>query len=463
MGSDADPPVLEVADFYYAYSGASVNALDGISFRVTPGECLGITGPSGCGKTTLLLATCGLLKGGRSNGTFRFAKGLTEPVVGMVFQNADSQILSTTAEDEVAFGPTNLNFPSSDIKQRVKAALSEVGLSGYENRNVETLSAGEKHRLTLASVLSMNPSILLLDEPAAQLDGPGKSSLLMIMKRLKRQGYTLIVADHDMDLYKTLADRFVLMKDGRIHKVSEELVEVQEPPAKAPAAHHRNITGSLNSSAIQLHQVSISQPNGPFILDRATMEIHGGELVHLFGENGTGKSTLLKTIAGLIRPEAGGVNVTGIDSPKPEQLRWKVGLLLQNPARQLFEDTVFQEVSFSLRRQGLSFQEVHARVSEALAVCGVEHLSDRSPFTLSYGEQHRVTLASVIVLQPEVLLLDEPFSGLDFAQRYRLLRVLENHRERHLCTVMIASHDPLPDPDWPDRTLSLEAGRLVEI
>jgi energy-coupling factor transport system ATP-binding protein len=93
----------------------------------------------------------------------------------------------------------------------------------------------------------------------------------------------------------------------------------------------------------------------------------------------------------------------------------------------------------------------------------VEHLSDRSPFTLSYGEQHRVTLASIIVLQPEVLLLDEPFSGLDFAQRHRLLRVLENHGERHLCTVMIASHDPLPDPGWPDRTLSLEAGRLVEI
>jgi len=463
MGSDAEPPILEMTDFYYAYPGASANALDGISFGVTRGECVGITGPSGCGKTTLLLATCGLLKGGKSSGTFRFAKDLAEPVVGMVFQNADSQILSTTVEDEVAFGPTNLNFPSSDIRQRVKASLSEVGLSGYENRNVETLSAGEKHRLTLASVLSMNPSVLLLDEPAAQLDGPGKGSLLMIMKRLKQQGYTLIVADHDMDLYKTLADRFVLMKDGRIQKVSEELVGVQEPPAKVPAAHHGNITGSLNSLAIHLHQVSISQPNGPFILDQATMEIHRGELVHLFGENGAGKSTLLKTIAGLIRPEAGGVNVIGIASPRPEQLRWKVGLLLQNPSRQLFEDTVFQEVSFSLKQQGLSTQETHARVSEALAVCMVEHLSDRSPFTLSYGEQHRVTLASIIVLQPEVLLLDEPFSGLDFAQRHRLLRVLENHRERHLCTVMIASHDPLPDPGWPDRTFSLEAGRLGEI
>jgi energy-coupling factor transporter ATP-binding protein EcfA2 len=463
MVSPVKPPVLQVTDFYYAYSGASANALDGISFRVTPGECVGITGPSGCGKTTLLLATCGLLKGGKSSGTFRFAKGMTEPAVGMVFQNADSQILSTTVEDEVAFGPTNLNFPAPDIRQRVKVSLSEVGLSGYETRNVETLSAGEKHRLTLASVLSMNPSILLLDEPAAQLDAPGKSSLLMIMKRLKQQGYTLIVADHDMSLYQTVVDRFVLMKDGRIQNVSEELFEVQEPLAKVPAIHPRNITGSLNSSAIHLHQVSISQPNGPFILDQATVEIHRGELVHLFGENGTGKSTLLKTIAGLIRPEAGGVNVIGIASPKPEQLRWKVGLLLQNPSRQLFEDTVFQEVSFSLKRQGLSSQEIHARVSEALAVCMVEHLSDRSPFTLSYGEQHRVTLASILVLQPEVLLLDEPFSGLDFAQRYRLLRVLENHRERHLCTVMIASHDPLPDPGWPDRTLSLEAGRLVEI
>lgn len=165
---------VEVVDLSYRYPGAGAEVLRGISLFLKGGECICLTGPSGCGKSTLLLAISGLLKGGDLKGSCRAGNGDRTPPMGIVFQNAESQILSTTVEDEVAFGPMNLGLPAGETGKRVRTALQAVGLSGYETRNVEELSAGEKHRLTLASVLSMEPPVFLLDEPTAQLDRKGK-------------------------------------------------------------------------------------------------------------------------------------------------------------------------------------------------------------------------------------------------------------------------------------------------
>jgi len=191
------------------------------------------------------------------------------------------------------------------------------------------------------------------------------------------------------------------------------------------------------------------------------MEVRPSERVHLFGENGAGKSTLFKLITGLLRPDSGRVDVLGLVRPSPEKLKGRVGLLLQNPVRQLFENTVREEVSFALKRQSIPATEFDERVAESLAYCDIEHLAGRSPFTLSYGERHRVTIAAMIALRPRLLLLDEPFSGLDFAFRRRMLETLKAYCDRHDCAMIAASHDALPDPDWADRSFILKDGRLT--
>ena len=382
--------------------------------------------------------------------------------MGIVFQNAESQILSTTVEDEVAFGPANLGLPAGETGRRVRTALQAVGLSGYETRNVEELSAGEKHRLTLASVLSMEPPVFLLDEPTAQLDRKGKEALRAILQGLKERKYAIVVADHDVRPYQGIADRFLFMNNGRIENepslepVPSEasLCRLTEEGVRLPRPDAHPLIG--------LSKVCFSRAKGRPVLSDLSMEVRTGERIHILGDNGAGKSTLFKVITGLLRPDSGSVDVLGKSLPKPEHLKGRIGLLLQNPVRQIFENTVYEEVAFSLRRQGLSAAEIEERTVNALALCDLLHLRDRSPFNLSYGERHRVTLASVMAIRPQVLLLDEPFSGLDFEFRRRVLDILEAFGKQYGCAIVLTSHDQLIDPCWADRSFLMSDGRLTD-
>ncbi len=446
-------PALQMIDYSYTYLDTPVPSLCNASFSINEGECVCVTGPSGCGKTTLLMAIQGLLKAGHASGAIRLRKNGWNLDVGMVFQNAESQILCTTVEDEVAFGPENLGLLS---KERVQGSLCNVGLTGFEKRNVEQLSAGEKHRLTIASVISMEPGLLLLDEPTSQLDTDGKQKLMEILKRLKERGHALLITDHNLDPFRSIADRFVFMKSGYIlgeaHDVKTSVLSKRVDSKTTPEVHR--------PLAITVENLCLSGTNGLNVFNGVKMRIHRGELVHLFGQNGAGKSTLMKCIAGLMPPDSGSIQVIGIESPRPDRLLGKVGFLFQNPQRQIFEDTVYEEVAFSLKRMCISKEEIHRRVVETLTLCDVIDLSGRPPLTLSFGEQHRVALASVIAPKPEVLLLDEPFAGLDFAQRHRILHILSELRQRYGTTILIASHDLLPEPHWADRVLNLQGGRV---
>ena len=183
----------------------------------------------------------------------------------------------------------------------------------------------------------------------------------------------------------------------------------------------------------------------------------------IHGQNGVGKSTLLKCMSGLIKPEKGRIEVTGMGRPSMDRLLGKIGFLFQNPERQLFEDTVWDEVAFSLKRMGLSEQDINSRVAEALETFQVDHLRNHSPLTLSFGEQHRVALASVVAPRPEILMLDEPFAGLDFARRKKILKILSRLCEKRGTTVLIASHEFLPHEAWAHETLLLKEGRIEKM
>ncbi|MRR57925.1 MAG: ABC transporter ATP-binding protein [Deltaproteobacteria bacterium] len=458
--------MLEVTGLTYTYTGERLPALEDISFKVAPGECVCFCGHSGCGKTTLLLALKGLLREGTMAGEVRCGDGRPSgddilSGFGLVFQNAESQLLCSTVFDEVAFGAENLCIPPGEINLRIVEALTAVNLLEFGNRNVERFSAGQKQRLCIASVLSMHPGVLLLDEPTSQLDRKGRNDLLAVMRRLKGEGISIVIAEHNIEPFVGLIDRYYLMSGGTITDVLDQSPEQYRcEHLNGSADHHRHGTAITGTTVVAAENLSVSYPGSKNILTDVSLSVMKGELVHLHGENGCGKSTLLKTIAGAISPDSGKLRVEDREYPKMGELLGTVAILFQNPQRQLFEDTVADEVAFTLKRLKLSKEELECRVQTALADCEASHLSDRLPLTLSFGEQHRVALASVIAPDPALILLDEPFAGLDPTQRLRLLKILAKLRDERGTSIVIASHDPLPDMNWADRIVVMENGRI---
>lgn len=449
-------PVLNIDNLSYTYPGRAAPALTGVNLSLEAGECLCLTGPSGCGKSTLLRAVMGLA--GEEGLTGGLKVNGPAPATGMVFQNVDSQLLCTTVADETAFAPRNLGLDQAGIEARQRAALASVGLTGLEERNVEELSAGQKQRVSLAAVLAMEPRLLLLDEPLAQLDGAGRTALVETLARLKAAGHALVISEHNLTPLAGLADGYGLLdRDGRWLGGGDSPLD---PPLPGPLPGMRETTGQR--PVVRAEGLVLEGRNGP-VLDGADLTIQPGDRVHLFGANGAGKTTLLRCLAGLLRPRGGRLKVAGLTRPKPEKLVGRVGYLFQNPQRQLFEETVRAEIAFTLGRMGLSRQEREYRVDETLEMCRIGHLAHRPPLALSWGEQHRTALAVVLALRPELLLCDEPLAGLDWESRFNLLAVLARLAYEHGTAVVIASHDPLPHPDWAVRRLVLEGGRIARV
>ncbi len=456
--------VLNINALAYTYPGASRPSLADVSCTVRAGECLCVTGNSGCGKTTFLHAVKGLLRGGRREGTVDVTvpdDGWSTPV-GIVFQSAESQILCTTVAEEVAFGPENLCVPPDEIALRIRRSLRSVGLGDCEERNVERFSAGQKQRLAIASVLSMNPAVLLLDEPTSQLDSAGKRRLCDILAGLKSQGYTIVMAEHDPRPFVTIIDRYLSMAEGSVTADSATLPEHIANAFRCDPVARCGVDPE-EPATIVVDGLSLTYPETGTALNDVSLRVHRGERVLLYGRNGAGKSSLLRCLAGLETPDAGTIELAGVGAPRPDRMTRKVGFLFQNPARQLFAESVHDEVAFTLRRLGYGRQEIQRTVAEALELCGIPHLAQRAPLTLSFGEQHRVALAAVVAPRPGVLLLDEPFAGLDIPQRLALLAILADMPARYGTTVLIASHDRLLDEGWADRTLLLNGGILGTI
>jgi energy-coupling factor transport system ATP-binding protein len=449
------PAAARLEDFSYAWPGAGDWTLWGLSMEFPQGECHCLTGATGSGKTTLALALKELLPSGRGAGCLRCpaAPGEARAAVGLVLQNPATQMLTESVGAEVAFGLENLCLPPEQMPERVRAALDAVGLTLPFGHPTDRLSMGEKYRLLIAAQLVLEPALLILDEPAGQLDGAGLQGLSDIIARLKRSGLAVLLCEHRPGPLAGEIDRYWhLDTDGRLQPGGASF---SQPPAEA--ARPRPVGGE---PVVEVEGLSVATGDATPAWQEANLVLHRGERVLLRAANGAGKTTMLRCLAGFLAPGQGTVRVFG-RSPQPRQLRGRVGFLFQNPRRQLFEMTVFAEVAFTLRRLGVPRAQLAKRVAGTLEMCGITHLSERSPHQLSYGQQHLVALAAVLAPEPELLLLDDPLAGLDPSAAAAVSSALVAVSEKQGTTILWTSHHASPDRTWSHRTLAIEGGAIV--
>ena len=447
--------ILRLKNFAYTYSGATDATLKNITLDIRPGECHCLIGNTGSGKTTLALALKDLLPSGAQSGQVWVAPrqdGL--PGVGLVLQNPETQLLSPTVGAEVAFGLENLCVDAAHMPDRVCEALDMVGLERSLESKTEHLSMGQKYRLIMAALLVMKPALLVLDEPSAQLDVTGLAPLKATLENLKRAGISFLLCEHQPEWLSDAIDAYWRLEDGELRGISEAEVRQSAAPGMSPAEGAHEGAGAV----IVADRLSAAHaPDMPIWAD-ASFSVGQGQCVAVCGPNGEGKTTLLRCMAGFLKPAAGKIEVLGA-SPDPRVLRGKIGYMLQNPGRQLFENTVFDEVAFSIKRLGV--RDVAPRVSDLLAHCRIAHLAGHSPHKLSYGQKHLVALASALVSSPRILLMDDPFAGLDRHCRLAVLDLLQARRSHDALTIVWAAHHPHHIPGGVDAQLRIEGKRIV--
>ena len=515
--------IIEARDLWYLYPNAGEPSLKGLNMDIGRGEFVLLTGPSGCGKTTFCRCLNGLIPhfyDGELRGELRVS-GLNtreHPIaelarhVGLVFQNPDNQIFALTVEKEVAFGPENLGLDRREILEAVEWALRAAGIAELRHRGTNELSGGQKQRLAIASVLAMRPEIIVLDEPTSFLDPMGAERIFEVLERLRREfQITVILIEHRVDLAVRYADRVVVFNDGRIiaNGSPEEVFGAEEsrlagvgtpkiielgkrlarrgvslgglpitvedfvsrmrkalpahggpPPAWRMRRREPEFPGG--SPIIEVEGISYTYPNGVRAIDGVSLTINRGEFIAIMGENGAGKTTLVKHFNGLLKPQTGRVIVDGVDTSKASvaALARKVGLVFQNPDDQLFAESVEEEIRFGLRNFGFEGDVIEKRVEWALNLLDIERYRRSSPFTLSGGERKRVALASVLAWDPEVVVLDEPTIGQDYAQKERLRHFLMQLRTRGK-TVIMVTHDVEFVAENRPRVILMAGGRII--
>jgi energy-coupling factor transport system ATP-binding protein len=488
---------------YESGDGGSFLALDDISVSIHEGEFVAVVGANGSGKSTfarlasaLLVPQSGVVKLAGLDSSRAENRARIHSTIGMVFQFPEDQIISTTVEEDVAFGPENMGLPASEIRQRVDEALERVGLAEVRYRPPHLLSAGQTQRLALAGVLAMRPRCIIFDEASTMLDPSGRRMLDETMLELHREGITVVVITHFME-EAALAERMIVLQRGRV-AVDGTPVQVFSdtdrlaalrldlPPliraAAAVRAYFPNLPegvrsledllpllpdfpGQRTGNETGMKESDLpSEPNVPPLIDvnglgytymRGTplaqraledvsINVTAGEVHGLIGRTGSGKSTLMQHLNGLLRPQEGTVRVAEflLNDPKVDrrEVVRRSGLVFQNPETQFFEHYVGDEIAYGPRQLKVD-EPLALRVRWAMEQVGLdfEAYKDRPLFTLSGGERRKVALASTLALKPAILLLDEPTAGLDPATRRDVLDKLLTMRESDL-TVVLSSH-----------------------
>lgn len=519
-------PVIQLDNVTFRYPGAQSDSLNQVSLTIQRGDFIAIAGSNGSGKSTLCKCFNGLIPSyytGDIEGTVTIDgqlasnKSVAElsKSVAYVFQDFENQLVRPTVYDEVCFAP--LNFGYEDYKERGKLALQMLEITDLQREWIWQLSGGQKHMVALAAALALDPEVIVIDEPVAQLDPAHARVIYEKLKLLNEKfGKTIVVIEHHTEFIADYCRRIVLMEAGGrvrwVKSVSEGLSSVSElnemniqPPQVTQAFHalrgewdikqgtaypvtieeavahwaplHER-TSLLSAPIEEAAQSSAREPLVRFegvisgyqgidrqrkpVLRGIDLNIHEGDRIALIGNNGAGKSTLLRLISGLRRPWEGQVTVCGKDTRNstPEQLAEQVAFLFQNPEEMFIADNIREDVAFFLKARKQAGIETENFVDEVLQRFNLTDLQERDGRLLSGGQQRRATLAIGMAMRPAVMLLDEPTASLDIASR-REMTVLFDQLRDHVKAVVLATHDMQLVADWATRVIVMHDGRIL--
>ena len=456
--------LINLENVYYSYPGEKKWALENINLTVEQGEILAVMGENGAGKTTFCKLFNGIipcLAEGRFSGNVIVDGENTRDSqvprlalkTGMVLDDPDTQLFTSSVPDEAAFGPENLLLPPEEIKKRAAFALSAVGLCGFEGRTPATLSGGEKQRLVIASAMAMGGKILVLDEPLSRLDPQGAAEIISVLRSIRTQyNITVILATHDGKSAAALADRVCILKNGHIaacdtvEKIFADPSMLEENGIQAASgADIEKIFTVKNkpscAQAVNVTDFCFSYGKPDVSIGRISLSVEQGDFTAITGKNGCGKTTLLKCITGLLRPSSGDIFINGKNTKElsVSGISKEIGFVMQNPDTQLFTDSVYNEVSFALKNARLPKAEIQKRTEEALRTAG---LTDPCafPYALSKAERTKVVIASVLAMGCKILIFDEVDVGQDRKGCIHIMNIAKELHSRGY-TIIFVTHN----------------------
>jgi len=522
---------LKISNLTYTYQGEDKPAISNINLEIDEGEFIVLMGPSGCGKSTLALCINGIIPnvlGGEFEGRIEL-EGLNtqehevyelSTKVGIVFQNPDSQLCNLIVKDELSFGPENLLVEKSEILKSIGEYLNFVALSHKENSNIYELSGGEKQRIAIASVLTMYPKMVILDEPTSNLDPIGARGIIKVIKELnKKKNLTVLLIDHEVSSILYLADRLIILDEGiimydgnpryilekygdnifknigvRIPKITQLAVRLNKKGFKIspfPLTVKEAVKSILKEKTIEVKEkeklytesrvgsveekaefviekiidvkgLNFKYPNGTRAVKNVTFSINKGDMVALMGKNGSGKTTLGSLLIGLNKPDSGKGFVANLDINKSSinELSKKIGYVFQYPEHQFITSSCYDEIAFSLKSENFEESEKKHRVEKVLELLELTEFTERNPFNLSMGQKRRLSIATMLVKDLEVLILDEPFTGQDGKNISKLMGIIQKINNNNL-TILIITHDLHIASKYLNKVMLMDNGELV--
>ena len=508
---------VQIEHLTFTYPGAQQPTLRDVSLTIEKGDFVAIVGNNGCGKSTLCKTLNGLIPQfitGEYEGRVEVCGldasaadvGALAQKVGYVYQDFENQIVRPTVLDDASYAC--LNYAMPDYLDRGREALRQCGLQGREDDFIWQLSGGQTHLLALAGGLSLQPEVLILDEPIAQLDPGHADRIYAVLRRLNREyGKTILVIEHHTEYIADYCKHVLLLKDGRVQwmlPTDDALQRVEElqscnifPPQVTIAAHRLRQAGELQADRLPttveegraafaarpgvrtctvLPQPPAGEPVVQFrdvtvryrsvkgaprtVFSGLDLTVRRGDKIALIGSNGAGKSTLMKLMVGLLKPAGGDVLLNGksLHDGGPEGLGRQVSMVYQNPEDMFIQDSIQADIAYAMEARGLP--DARSRTDALLERFRLTALRDRDGRLLSGGQMRRASLAIGIALDPGILLLDEPTANLDIATRKEIMRTLDDMKQITE-TVVIATHDMQLVCEWAERIVVLCGGRVV--
>ena len=488
----------------YRYSEDAPDVLSDVSLEIQKGAVTAVVGPSGCGKTTLVNILSGVIPKLENNGTLSGEMELGEnALVSVVSQSPENQLFGYGVEDAIAFGMENMGLPPEEISDRMEYVFDLLNLQYLRKRSVAALSGGQRQAVCIASVLAMQPDILIMDEPVSSLDPNGKKMVQGVLNQLRADGTTVLIVDNNLEWSAGIVDRVVGLFDGKVlfDGVKEAFFEdfaLQEKlgvtipqeaeiyRAMAGLDHDISMFYSMDGAIHELdqifpqedftapvpaeaagedaflttHQLNKVFADGFQALKDINTSFPKGKVVAILGQNGSGKTTLVKHLNGLYKPTSGDVRYLGQSTLKKTvaQMARNIILVFQHPEHMLFEQTVTQEITFCARMQQLPFTD--EQVAEVLSTYGLSADAETFPINLSMGKKHLLTILSVLFSSADVVILDEPTLGMDLHIKTQLEEII-SYLKGQGKTVLIISHEIPLVFKVADSAVILSAGKKV--